>query len=77
MSEKKIARYSAPYSEGSPWLEDTHDNEPSECDREVVLMWAEDYDAMMKEVEEGRALKERTKNAWTEAIRKIREGAKK
>lgn len=55
----------------------TEQPEIAEREQECVVVWKHDYDAIIKEVEEYRALKERTKDAWTEGIRKIREGAKK
>ena len=38
--------------------------EPDDYHRPAVLMWAEDYEAMVKEVEEWRAFKEQNKNTW-------------
>lgn len=63
---------------GSDYPDKDHTtNEPDDYHRPAVLMWKEDYDELLKEAQEGRALKERTKIAWTEAIWKIREGVKK
>jgi hypothetical protein len=45
--------------------------------KKAIVLWHEDYEALLKEVEEYRTLKERTKNMWIEGIRQIREGAKK
>lgn len=52
----------------APTLAGVYDRE-HEYQRPAVLMWAEDYEALVKEVEEYRAVKGRTKTAWTERIK--------
>ena len=68
-----IRRHFAPPTDKAPWLEEVHDNEPDEGDREVVLMWGDDFDGLLEELEELRAENERLLDAY--ASEKLLNGA--
>jgi hypothetical protein len=57
--------------EGSP-CSFREDNPRLICSAPAVLMWADDYEAMVKEVEEWRAFKEKNKGRWEGAAAAIK-----
>ena len=59
--------------DGHPWLEEVHDGEPDDNDKECILIWREDYDALRGKVEVLQRLADRYSREIGEMAKELEE----